>query len=185
MMILPQSSGPEPCIVRPLLQVTLTNPEGRHVAAVPTLVYLPHCELELTEQLLAANVAAGSLANLAILGNSFEQYRERYEVLGGYGWKKDPPPAAQQQQGGQRQRQRGNGGGAALGSAQLQRESEEGDAAALERPVGLLCDLCRCGAVEERAVGERGFPITSAFNDMSLHTFMGDWRERLARQRAQ
>lgn len=146
-----------------LLQVSAANPQGRHIATAPTFFYLPHCELELTEALLAANVAAGTLGNVAILGNSFALYRERWELTGGRGARKEPPPGP-----GQQTQQAGN-----LGAS----------AGPLASPEALLCDLCRCGAVEERAIAERGFPVSSAFNDMALHVFRADWRERLARQR--
>ena len=47
-----------------------------------------------------------------------------------------------------------------------------------ERPDTLL-RLCECGIVHELAVSECGFPVASAFNDLGLHWFPPDWRQRL------
>ena len=103
---------------------------GRRVARAPTLFYLAHCEDTLTEALLAANAEAGTLGNVAVLGNSWAAYAERWGVPSWAARRGEPPPAT------------------------------------------LLC-LARGGAVREVAVGEAGFPVTSAFNDLALHTFPG------------
>jgi hypothetical protein len=39
---------------------------------------MPHCESSLTEALLQANVEAGTLHNVVILGNAFSLYVERW-----------------------------------------------------------------------------------------------------------
>jgi len=62
------------------LTITAHNEEGKRVATLPTLFFMPHCEVELTENLLQANVAAGTLGNVVILGNSFAQYHERWSL---------------------------------------------------------------------------------------------------------
>lgn len=199
-----------------LVQVSPHNVQGRHVASSPTLFYLAHCELDLTTQLLSANVEAGMLCNVVVLGNSFAQYLERWELKGG-GIKAKPgeakaavgvAPVASlaaaaataadtelRRLQGQQQEEEGeaSGGAAGAGSASTSSSSGHGSSgsggragpkeAALSAAEGLLYDLCRCGAVREVAVGERGFPVASAFNDMALHTFEPDWRELLAAQR--
>ena len=52
------------------------------MAAERTLVFLPHCEAELCDGLLAANAAAGTLRRLAVLGNSLRRGRVLYPALG-------------------------------------------------------------------------------------------------------
>lgn len=120
---------------------------GRRVAAQPTLFWMPHCEAVLTDALLAANAAAGTLHNVVVLGNRFSGYQQRWALR----------HSAQQAQ----QQQPGGGGGH--------------DA---ERPHTML-RLCECGAVRELPVAESGFPVASAFNDLGLHWFPPDWRQRL------
>ena len=41
------------------------------MACAPTLFFLPHCEAELCDNLIAANAAAHALGRVAVLGNSF------------------------------------------------------------------------------------------------------------------
>ena len=65
------------------IAVAARDEGGRRVAAHPTLFFMPHCEAPLTDALLAANVAAGTLARVAILGNSFAGYVERWGGGGG------------------------------------------------------------------------------------------------------
>ena len=45
---------------------------------------------------------------------------------------------------------------------------------------GAMARLVECGAVLEASVDECGFPVPSAFNDLGLHCFPLDWRQRLA-----
>lgn len=47
--------------------------ENRLVASVPTLYFLAHCGAALTERLLAANGAAGTLHNVVLVGNSLSR----------------------------------------------------------------------------------------------------------------
>lgn len=53
------------------MQVLDADEQGQRVAAAPTLFYLPHCEAELCDNLLAANVAARTLRRVGVLGNCF------------------------------------------------------------------------------------------------------------------
>jgi len=46
----------------------------------PTLFFMPHCEAELYEGVLAANWNPVTLNNVAILGNSFEEYDLRWSM---------------------------------------------------------------------------------------------------------
>jgi hypothetical protein len=104
---------------------------------------MPHCEAALTDALLAANLQAGTLAHVLILGNRFSGYQRSWAL----------PHRAQQA-----------GSGVHGG----------------ERPDTMLA-LCTAGAVHEAAVSESGFPVASAFNDLGLHCFPPDWRQRLKR----
>ena len=113
------------------------------MAEQPTLFWMPHCEAALTDALLAANAAAGTLHNCVVLGNRFSGYQASWAL----------------QHRGQKQPASGDGGGS-------------------ERPDTLL-RLCGCGAVQEARVDECGFPVVSAFNDLGLHWFPPDWRQRL------
>ena len=63
-------------------QVLDANEEGRREATRPTLFYLPHCEADLCNNLVAANSAPAQHACTAILGNSFAQYAERWALAG-------------------------------------------------------------------------------------------------------
>ena len=60
------------------MQVLTQNEHGRRVATAPTLFYLPHCEASLCCNILEANAAC--LERVAILGNSFKLYYDRYSA---------------------------------------------------------------------------------------------------------
>lgn len=109
------------------------------MAAQPTLFWMPHCEAALTDALLAANLEAGTLHNVVVLGNRFSGYSASWALR----------HRAGQQRGG-----------------------------ALERPDAML-RLCEAGVAQEAAVAEAGFSVASAFNDLGLHWFPCDWRQRL------
>ncbi len=55
---------------------------GRRVARSKTLFWMPHCDAELTDALVEANLEVGMLHNVAILGNSFEAVAERWAAGG-------------------------------------------------------------------------------------------------------
>jgi hypothetical protein len=55
---------------------------GRRVARAKTLFWMPHCDAELTDALVEANLEAGTLENVAVLGNSFEAVAERWAAGG-------------------------------------------------------------------------------------------------------
>lgn len=79
------------------IQVTGHDEGGRRVATCRTLFYLPHCEAVLASALLEANVAAGTLHNVLLLGNRFSGYMERFAGGGchrGGGWAGQPRPKA-------------------------------------------------------------------------------------------
>jgi hypothetical protein len=46
-----------------------------------TLFFMPHCEVDLTENLLATNIASKTLQIVVIIGNSFAKYQERWSML--------------------------------------------------------------------------------------------------------
>ena len=63
-------------------QVLEVDEKGRRPAQRPTLFYLPHCEADITDNLVAANAAPVQRRHTAILGNSFAMYAERWALTG-------------------------------------------------------------------------------------------------------
>ena len=63
-------------------QVLEVNEEGKRAAACPTLFYLPHCEADICDNLVAANWGTVQRARTAVLGNSFSLYAERWATAG-------------------------------------------------------------------------------------------------------
>jgi hypothetical protein len=61
------------------VQVIALDEGGRRVAQQPTLFFLPHCESVLTDALLAANLEAGTLHNVVILGNHLTRCLAQWE----------------------------------------------------------------------------------------------------------
>jgi hypothetical protein len=144
----------------PCLEQVIAHDEGgRRVAHTPTLFFMPHCEGVLTDALLAANVAAGTLHNVVVLGNRFSNYKARWAQ----------PCHAQPSSG--KQRQQG------LGPPGVHTQPPAPWVAELERPSTML-RLCELQAVQERHIPDSGFPVASAFNDLGLHWFPLDWRQR-------
>ncbi|KAG0496015.1 hypothetical protein HPP92_000706 [Vanilla planifolia] len=64
------------CAVVAALGCTVVSVDegGRREATVPTLFYMPHCELVLYDSLLEANWKPAMLKRLVVLGNSFGVY---------------------------------------------------------------------------------------------------------------
>ena len=58
-------------------QLLPVNEECRRRANGCTLFYMPHCELFMYDNLLAANWNAKDLANVVVFGNSFAGYDDR------------------------------------------------------------------------------------------------------------
>ena len=58
------------------------NEGGSRPVACPTLFYLAHCEAFMSENLLGANAEPARRARLAVLGNSFVAYAERWAAAG-------------------------------------------------------------------------------------------------------
>jgi len=117
-------------LILPLFGVDIIkdNEKGKRIAKQPTLFFMPHCEADLTDNLLATNIASETLKNVVIIGNSFAKYHERWSLL-----------------------------------SKTQQEEKE-------RPETVL-NLVENGNVVEISLPENGFPVTAAFNDMSLHMF--------------
>lgn len=103
---------------------------GRYLAVTPTLFYMPHCDCHLYNNLLKANWGPHQLHKIAILGNSFHSYVQR--------WAHRP-------------------------------KKDNAD-----RPHELLA-VSASGTAVELPVNEADFPVTSAFNDLSLHLFP-EWK---------
>ncbi|KAL4854511.1 Protein ROOT INITIATION DEFECTIVE 3 [Chlorella vulgaris] len=141
------------------IEVIAHDEGGRRLAHTPTLFFMPHCEGVLTDALLAANVAAGTLHNVVVLGNRFSNYKARWAQ----------PCHAQPSSG--KQRQQG------LGPPGVHTQPPPPWVAELERPSTML-RLCELQAVQERHIPDSGFPVASAFNDLGLHWFPLDWRQR-------
>jgi hypothetical protein len=122
--------SPHDHAVLPLLGIGIIkeNEQGRRIAKQPTLFFMPHCESDLTDNLLAANKASKTLQNVIIIGNSFATYHERWSML-----------------------------------SKSQQEEKK-------RPETLF-ELVENEKVVEISLPEKGFPVTAAFNDMSLHMF--------------
>ena len=53
------------------------NTEGRVECSQPSLVFLPHCPRQLTNNLLWSNWSPGRLLNLVLVSNSFSTTLER------------------------------------------------------------------------------------------------------------
>ena len=70
---------PRLALMQPPVQALAQNEHGRRIAAAPTLFYLPHCEASLCCNILEAN--ASWLERVAILGNSFTLYQDRYKAM--------------------------------------------------------------------------------------------------------
>jgi len=62
------------------MQVLEINEGGKKSAEVPTLLYMPHCEHMLYEDLISHNERLGLLSNVVLLGNSLNQYREAWRL---------------------------------------------------------------------------------------------------------
>jgi len=52
------------------------NQHGRCALEGPTLVFMPHCDLELYENLFRANWNKGQLAQMLLIGNDLRRYTE-------------------------------------------------------------------------------------------------------------
>ena len=92
MLLLP----PPPPLPRCPVQVIALDEGGRRVARQPTLFFLPHCEAILTDALLAANLEAGTLHNVVILGNHLSRWLAHWEqsLQGGQPRPSEQQPAA-------------------------------------------------------------------------------------------
>lgn len=56
------------------------NEQGRRAALKPTLFYMPHCEVELYDNLLEANWGTDRLNRLVLFGNSFAEYEHHFSL---------------------------------------------------------------------------------------------------------
>ncbi|GIL64026.1 hypothetical protein Vafri_18013 [Volvox africanus] len=140
------------------LQVVDVDEGAARRVMEPTFFYMPHCERELYDALLRANWngGAGSISDshsggvsglplLAVLGNSFRQYLERWQIKGRTG--------------------SGGAGGHHANTARLRGGGGGGGAP------GPVVRSCLEGAAAEFVTPELRFPVPSAFNCMSLHLF--------------
>lgn len=59
------------------IEVLSQDEQGRRKATEPTLFFMPHCNRELYENLVAVNVAEASLHECVVIGNSFRVYHEQ------------------------------------------------------------------------------------------------------------
>ncbi|CAA0831413.1 Protein SENSITIVITY TO RED LIGHT REDUCED 1 [Striga hermonthica] len=63
-------------------EVMLVNEHGRRQVIRPTLFFMPHCEVELYDNLLQANWRLDSLSRLVLFGNSFAEYEQQVSISG-------------------------------------------------------------------------------------------------------
>jgi hypothetical protein len=71
--------------------------DGKHVVERPTILYMPHCDLGLYENIIGANWSEERLARIVFIANRFSDYTDKYvstyhlkaEV---YGRSPQPPP---------------------------------------------------------------------------------------------
>ncbi|KAM7491167.1 hypothetical protein LguiA_034088 [Lonicera macranthoides] len=61
--------------------VLSVNEHGKRKALSPTLFFMPHCEVELYENLLEANWRGDMLNQIVLFGNSFETYAQELSVF--------------------------------------------------------------------------------------------------------
>ncbi|KAI9074173.1 hypothetical protein K1719_043854 [Acacia pycnantha] len=57
------------------------NEEGKRQALKPTMFFMPHCELDLYNNLLEANWKPDLLSNVIIFGNSLDRYIKQHELF--------------------------------------------------------------------------------------------------------
>ena len=60
----------------PCLVSSLTQQDGEHTLFTPTICFMPHCDIELYENILKANWSRDRLSNLFLLGNRLATYVE-------------------------------------------------------------------------------------------------------------
>lgn len=56
--------------------------DGARIIDTPTLMYMPHCEADLTIRFLEINMTHGTLDNIVMIGNSLHEYHERCHLMG-------------------------------------------------------------------------------------------------------
>jgi hypothetical protein len=72
------------------ISVLGTNERAQRKVSVPTLVYMPHCERELYENLLRSNWTLKNVSCLFLVGNSFNMYQQIHMSMSGRGGKDAP-----------------------------------------------------------------------------------------------
>ncbi|GER53668.1 protein SENSITIVITY TO RED LIGHT REDUCED 1 [Striga asiatica] len=63
-------------------EVLSVNEQGRRPVVRPTLFFMPHCEVELYDNLLQANWGLDPLSRMVLFGNSFSEYEQQVSISG-------------------------------------------------------------------------------------------------------
>ncbi|KAG9103688.1 hypothetical protein FRC06_008939 [Ceratobasidium sp. 370] len=66
------------------LRVKSENNKGAYVIDTPTLVFMPHCGIELYERFLRANWSGGALARILLVANDLQTYVESTALPGAF-----------------------------------------------------------------------------------------------------
>jgi len=62
---------------------TVEHPQNHHqepswyTLSVPTICFMPHCDIELYDAIIHANWSRNGLCNLFLLGNSLQEYLDK------------------------------------------------------------------------------------------------------------
>jgi hypothetical protein len=57
---------------------SLPDTDGKHVVERPTILYMPHCDLKLYENIIGANWSEERLARVVFVANRFSDYTDKY-----------------------------------------------------------------------------------------------------------
>jgi hypothetical protein len=52
--------------------------DGKHAVQRPTILYMPHCDLKLYENIIGANWSEEQLARIIFVANRFSDYTDKY-----------------------------------------------------------------------------------------------------------
>jgi hypothetical protein len=52
--------------------------DGKHEVERPTILYMPHCDLKLYENIIGANWSEEQLARIIFVANRFKDYTDKY-----------------------------------------------------------------------------------------------------------
>jgi len=123
----------------------------RAVGSKRTLFFMPHCHPDLYDHLLGANWSPGQLANLLILGNSFQGYKQKWGNVSPSAAAAKPKPNKMM-----------------TTTTTTSMEEEEEDSQEFPKLVWAA------EHAREVPIPQCNFVEAGAFNDMSIHYFPGE-----------